>query len=255
MALLKLRAAPFILIEDDCRKNTLPLLLELTDNQRCPLNLFCYEQPITYWTGVFRNKTNLTFHEEYNQNNFEKYTIQKCSVVIDSLNQMVLYLGWKVTLKNLQKLRRNPNIVQLIAILHKDCLPHSSKLQTHLNHIANAIISYDANDCTKISYTLKKGGKVIRSEESLFYDSNSSVLKCVPIEKQSDKVSDEPEKLLPSNLSTFKIEVDQGDKLEKNKLQCLPYMSKIHEGQGKIIYEPDAVDDWDEEDPDEDLDI
>lgn len=29
----------------------------------------------------------------------------------------------------------------------------------------------------------------------------------------------------------------------------------VEEGGGKVFYQPDAVDDWDDEDPDDDLDI
>ncbi|PZC83565.1 hypothetical protein B5X24_HaOG207548 [Helicoverpa armigera] len=85
------------------------------------------------------------------------------------------------------------------------------------------------------------------------YDSKTSLLTLTPVIKQEIK-EEEPEKPLPTNLTTFKIEVDQNEKIQKYNLK-LPYMSKIHEGESKVYYEPDAVDDWDEEDPDEDLDI
>ncbi|CAG9104693.1 unnamed protein product [Plutella xylostella] len=167
---------------------------------------------------------------------------------------MVLGLGWKACLKYLIKLQRDPNVGQLIAILHKDCLTHSSKLQVHLNHIANAIISYNSENHSKISIVIRKSGKFYRSEELLSYDNKTRTLKSIPIIKESKKSEDEPARPSPSNLTTFKIEMDQSEKLEKYKLK-LPYMSKINEGEGKVFYEPDAVDDWDEEDPDEDLDI
>ncbi|KAJ8713023.1 hypothetical protein PYW08_008327 [Mythimna loreyi] len=138
-------------------------------------------------------------------------------------------------------------------VLSLDCLQHSSKLQIYLNHLVNVIITFDRTNPHKIWIKLKKGSKVIRSEEILSYDSKTSTLVLSPVIRQ-EKKEEEPEKPLPANLSTFKIEVDQNEKIQKYNLK-LPYMSKIHEGESKVYYEPDAVDDWDEEDPDEDLDI
>ncbi|KAI8442291.1 hypothetical protein MSG28_005844 [Choristoneura fumiferana] len=106
---------------------------------------------------------------------------------------------------------------------------------------------------SKIWVQLKKSGKIVKSEEVLTYDSRTSTLKSTIVIKDLNK-EEEPAKLMPSSLTTFKIEMDQTEKLEKYKLK-LPYMSKINEGESKVYYEPDFVDDWDEEDPDEDLDI
>lgn len=253
MTLLKLRSAPIVLIEDDGNRNIIPLLSELTQHEKNTINMFCYEQPISNWRTVFREKSNVIFHEEFKPESYEKYTSTKGSVIIDSVNQMSLCLNWNASLKYIRKLNNDSNVLQVILILHKDCLSHFSKLQAHLNHVSNAIVSYDPKESNKVRVQLKKSGKIVKTEEILSYDIQTSTLKSAPITKE-EKKEDEPEKPLPSNLSTFKIEIDQTDKLEKYKLQ-LPYMSKINEGVSKVYYEPDAVDDWDEEDPDEDLDI
>lgn len=253
MTLLKLRSAPIVLIEDDGNKNILPLLSELTQHEKNSINMFCYEQPVSNWRKVFREKSNVVFHEEFETESYDKYTSVKSTVIIDSVNQMAFCLTWNESLKYLKKLNNDPNILQVILILHKDCLSHFSKLQAHLNHISNAIVSYDPKESNKVRIQLKKSGKVLKTKEILSYDFQASTLKSVPIIKE-EKKEDEPEKPLPSNLSTFKIEIEQTDKLERNKLK-LPYMSKINEGVSKVYYVPDSVDDWDEEDPDEDLDI
>lgn len=253
MTLLKLRSAPIVLIEDDGNKNIVPLLTALTEHEKNTINMFCYEQPVSNWNKVFREKSNVVFHEEFKPKSYENYTSVKGSVILDSVNQMTLCLSWNESLKYLQKLNNDPNVLQVILILHKDCLSHFSKLQAHLNHISNAIVSYDSKESNKVRIQLKKSGKVVKTEEVLTYDIRTSTLKSTPVIKDIKK-EDEPEKPLPSNMSTFKIEIEQTDKLEKNKLK-LPYMNKINEGVSKVYYEPDAVDDWDEEDPDEDLDI
>ncbi|XP_063388980.1 elongator complex protein 5 [Cydia fagiglandana] len=252
MTLYKLKTAPTVLIEDDYDKNIVPLLLELANYDKHELHMLCYEKPASYWKCVFKNK-NVIFHEDPNIGHLEEIGSSKCSVIIDSINQMSLCLGWTDCFKHLRRFISSTDVVQLIFILHKDCLSHYSKTQSQLHHIASAIVSYDAVDSSKIWVQLKKSGKIVKSEEILTYDSRTSTLKSNIVIKNKKK-EEEPAKPLPSSLSTFKIEMDQTEKLEKYKLK-LPYMSKIHSGESKVYYEPDAVDDWDEEDPDEDLDI
>lgn len=253
MTLFKLKSAPIVLLEDDGSKNLLPLLKELSQHEQNSLHIFCYEQPVSLWKNVFKDRSDTLYHEEFNPDLINKYTSVKSSVIIDSVNQMALCLHWNQCLHYVKQLHMSPNISQLILILHKDCLSHYSKLEIHLNHIANAVVSYDPLDPFKVSVLVKKGGKLLKREEILSYDNKNSLLKLTPILKEGKKEK-EPEKPLPSDLTTFKIEVEQTEKLEKYKLK-LPYMSKINEGESKVYYEPDAVDDWDEEDPDEDLDI
>ncbi|KAH8418224.1 hypothetical protein KR222_001478 [Zaprionus bogoriensis] len=51
---------------------------------------------------------------------------------------------------------------------------------------------------------------------------------------------------------TFKIELDEDEVVARNAL-TLPYERTSDAGEGNIIYTPDADDDFDDEDPDEDL--
>lgn len=251
MTLFRIKSAPFVLIEDDLTKNILPLLIELIKDEKDHVNLFCYEQPSTLWRNVLKHHSNINYHDEFNSDLSKKSA--KCSVIIDSVNQMALNMGWHESLKCLKRLQSDPNVNRLILVLHRDCMLHTAKLQSHLHHMVNAIISYDNTNPQKVWVKLKKGSKVLKSEELITYDNMSSSLRFTPVIKEQKKEEETP-KLLPGNLTTFKIEVDQSEKIHKDNLK-LPYMSKIHEGESKVYYEPDAVDDWDEEDPDEDLDI
>ncbi|EDW33153.1 GL24641 [Drosophila persimilis] len=52
--------------------------------------------------------------------------------------------------------------------------------------------------------------------------------------------------------STFKIELDEDEVVARNAL-TLPYERTSEPAEGNIIYTPDADDDFDDEDPDEDL--
>lgn len=251
--LLKLKSAPFVLIEDDINQNTIPLLLDLVQGDKGRLHFFSYEQDLRNWKAIFRHTTDAIFHEEFFPEDCDKFTGTKGIIIIDSLNQIILSLGWSIFQQNLRKLRRNANIIQIIVILHKDCLAHTSQLH-HIGHLASATVSYSLTQKNKVSITLKKNGKVFRSEEMLYYDDINNVLKSKPIQEEHKAAVADPQQPSPGSLTTFKIEVDQIEKMEKSKLK-LPYMSKINHGDSKVFYEPDAVDDWDEEDPDEDLDI
>ncbi|CAK1541560.1 unnamed protein product [Leptosia nina] len=248
MTLFKLKSATTILIEEDYNRNCLPLLEDLVQGDDI-LNILCFEQPVAAWQDTFVNKR-VHCLSEYTDKILK--TNEKSTVIIDSVNQLALSLGWKQCLRHLRTFQLDSYITKLIIILHKDCILLNSKLQIQLNHLAHAIISFDSKCCDKLNIQIKKAGKFIKSEESIMYDSKANCIRLTPIIKQSTK--SEEEKVAPANLTTFKIETDQIHQLEKNKLK-LPYMSKINEGQGRVFYEPDAVDDWDDEDPDDDLDI
>ncbi|CAG9791367.1 unnamed protein product [Diatraea saccharalis] len=253
MTLFKLKAAPIILIEDNENTNSIPLIQELFIQEKSKLHIFCYEQSISLWENVFRSHPHTIYHEELNANFLEKHTNENITIFIDSVNQMSVHSGWNNCFKIIQKLLTISNVNKLVLTLHTDCLHLSSKLRINLNHIASAIVSFDTTDSSKLHIILKKNGKVVKHYEMLTYDTKIKTLKLIPIVKE-EKEEVQTERIAPEKLTTFKIEVDQTDKLEKYKLK-LPYMSKINEGESKIFYEPDAVDDWDEEDPDEDLDL
>ncbi|XP_023943750.2 elongator complex protein 5 [Bicyclus anynana] len=251
MTMFKLKAASFVLIEDDCNKNPLPLISELVENST-RLKILCYEQPVCVWQNISSANSLQCYKESQLDEWLSSSSDEKCTYIIDSVNQMILDKGWCNCLKYIRKVLLTPGMVKLIVILHQDCLTNS-KIQIQLSHIANAIVSYDKVNPLMIRTKIKRGGKFFKSKEIVSLDTLSSSLKLTPVEKEIVS-NDEPEKVLPNELSTFKIEVDQLQQLEKNKLK-LPYMSKINEGKGKVYYEPDAVDDWDDEDPDDDLDI
>lgn len=250
MTLFKLKATSCVLIEDDCNKNVLPLISELVENSGCnALKILCYEQPVFVWQNIFTRNSLQCFRDLQEWLNS---TTDKCIYVIDSVNQMILDIGWNNCIKHIQSLLLNPTLIQLILILHRDCLMNS-RIQIQLHHLANAVVSYEEKNPHQIIVQIKKNGKFFKSEETISYNALTSSLKLTPVVKEVASTG-EPEKIQPNELSTFKIEVDQTQQLEKNKLK-LPYMSKIDEGKGKVYYEPDAVDDWDDEDPDDDLDI
>jgi hypothetical protein len=77
-----------------------------------------------------------------------------------------------------------------------------------------------------------------------------------PIKKPDKEVIDNAiAHSIPENMSTFKISLSEKDKESRNNL-VLPYLPKENDNSGgKIHYAFDDIDDWDDEDPDDDLDI
>ncbi|XP_050677634.1 elongator complex protein 5 [Leptidea sinapis] len=250
MTLFKLQTSACILVEDHLSNNCLPLIRDLILNDPC-LILLCYEQPAELWRDVLKQK-HLICYDEYSPDKWIKPT-KRTTIIIDSVNQMALFHGWNECLNFIKSLEFDSNITKLILILHKDCLLLNTKLQIHLNHMAHSIVSYDAKQLDKIHVQIKKAGKVVKSEEVLSWDVDNEILKATTVVTQLKNI-DVVENVSPASLTTFKIETDQIAQMERNKFQ-LPYMSKINEGQGRVFYEPDAVDDWDDEDPDDDLEI
>ncbi|KAM7357664.1 elongator complex protein 5 [Cochliomyia hominivorax] len=55
-------------------------------------------------------------------------------------------------------------------------------------------------------------------------------------------------------LGTFKIELDEEEMVARNAMK-MPYEKAMEATESNIIYTPDAADDFDDEDPDEDLNI
>ncbi|GBP70090.1 hypothetical protein EVAR_98922_1 [Eumeta japonica] len=108
-----------------------------------------------------------------------------------------------------------------------------------------------SRDSTVISVKWKKSGKLFKSKEVLSYDKENLI--STPIKDEQQKALEDVE-ININKIATFKIGLEENEKIERNKLE-LPYMNKIHSGQSKVYYEPDIVDDWDDEDPDDDLDV
>lgn len=124
-----------------------------------------------------------------------------------------------------------------------------------------------ANVCVTISdekylqiLTKKTGGTIARKfyqyELNGQHDNNWFVKE---IKYDLGKIKDSGNKMEsaidPESLATFKINVDGEEELIARNSLKLPYERTTDEpkSESKIIYNPDSDDDFDEEDPDEDL--
>ena len=108
----------------------------------------------------------------------------------------------------------------------------------------------------------------VLNEEILKFESDWSI-KISPFEDTTVKKIIEEEELI-DNLTTFNLETTKDTEKKAKDNLVLPFYKdtqiagqvKIQgqvesksETQGKIYYEPDSGDDWDDEDPDDDLDF
>ncbi|KAI8394337.1 Elongator complex protein 5 [Radiomyces spectabilis] len=118
----------------------------------------------------------------------------------------------------------------------------------------------------------RKSGKVQYETNGFFVDLNSNTLKIVPGSQLTGKEVEEKEESIESDLPqgmanlSFNLSLTEEQKKAKENL-VLPYMKvqnadaysievdQTKKAEGTIYYEPDAADDFDDEDPDDDLDI
>ncbi|KAK4872223.1 hypothetical protein RN001_016347 [Aquatica leii] len=173
-------------------------------------------------------------------------TTDSSVIVIDSLVHAVMQHTFRKIYTTIKELMDNKNILRVIAVFHVDL--ENSTLR-YFQHLATMQLILQPEE--RISYVYKKGRKVIAQTES--YRIENGILKCEQIKPVTAKVL--LQNLNPEELSTFRISLNDNEKELRNQV-VLPYLPKENDkGEGQIFYEFDQVDDWDEEDPDDDLDI
>ncbi|XP_044742997.1 elongator complex protein 5 [Chrysoperla carnea] len=187
---------------------------------------------------------------------------EECILIIDSLIDLIYVFGEGFCVQEIQKLLRNKLILQIITVLHTDVL-YNELIPKYFTFLSTLNIVAKSSDV--IEYTHKRlNGKVIKKLVKLSY--NNRVLTSKEIELndllQSESIPYQPN---PDKLTTFKIGLEENEIESRNKL-VLPYL-KTEENKGKpqvtigdnsggkILYLPDEYDDFDEEDPDDDLDV
>lgn len=196
-------------------------------------------------------------------------------VCIDSLTPILFNSGLSQCYKDLHRLltwsrNEEKKLHQLICIVHRDAVPNKVETLAQLRHIAITVFQMEPSTYANMSgwstVTLthrKSGGKVIKQTEEFFVDKdNNLVSKEKKKKKRRKDTSRGGDTVDPcatvQNLTTFKLTLNPQEEKARSQL-VLPYTRKnITEetsGGGKVFYEPDAADDWDDEDPDDDLDV
>lgn len=161
---------------------------------------------------------------------------------------------------NLIQTNKNKRQVQMVALIHKDMLPDNNALKyfLHLARTSLDVTPYEA-DCSKVYVKHKKSnGKLIDEVSLVSFDDYFNIEINEIKEETVDKRTSEDQFVKDmSHLTTFKLDLESEEKQARSEL-VLPYIkTNVNQsgGGGNIYYEPDQRDDWDEEDPDDDLDI
>ncbi|KAL4221102.1 Elongator complex protein [Mactra antiquata] len=193
------------------------------------------------------------------------------AIVCDSLSPLILHRSAPYTCQTVTKLAsakiQAAEVDQVVCLLHKDL--HDNHSINLLHHIATTIITVKPpkfEHFLMATHTLHKrlSGKVIKLEEH-FTLNNEYVIQDITEVKSIDtsKVAMETSQPDPTANLTFNLTLTDKEKEARSQVK-LPYtydQSRQDEtltksvGEGKIFYQPDEADDFDEEDPDDDLDI
>ncbi|XP_052008420.1 elongator complex protein 5-like [Xyrauchen texanus] len=187
-------------------------------------------------------------------------------LIIDSLSLVLRHHDPVVICKRLHELKKGGVIKTIIGLLHSDL--HSQGIVSILCHLASTVISVASvnNERHAVAKTTRstKSGKVLQEEEyfNVSEDATLSVQARPHQPGHAQKELDVAEADPTSNL-TFNLRLSEEEKKAKEKV-ALPFVFSQEKksallrpspGSGRIMYEPDANDDFDEEDPDDDLDV
>eukprot|EP00092_Neocalanus_flemingeri_P020087 GFUD01021748.1.p2 GENE.GFUD01021748.1~~GFUD01021748.1.p2 ORF type:complete len:287 (+),score=104.59 GFUD01021748.1:56-916(+) len=197
-------------------------------------------------------------------------------IVIDSVTDLLLFQKPTAVANLIRKLRQKAsNKAKLIGILHQGCL--DDNIVKDIEHLANTTVVLEKLDETeaypklcKISHR-KLGGKLVTSKEVIKFDTVGNIkVETFQEKKAKSKYNDEDDAdETIDKLTTFNIGTSKNKEKEAKGKLVLPFYTdeqkqsvaaagevKIQgENPGKIYYEPDSGDDWDDDDPDDDLDF
>ncbi|XP_072233034.1 elongator complex protein 5 [Leuresthes tenuis] len=188
------------------------------------------------------------------------------TLVIDSLSWILRHVSSPAVCKTLQQLKKGGAVRAIIGLLHADM--HQRGTVGSVCHLANSVITVapgtKGDEATAKLTKRSKSGKVLQDEEIFSINEDLTVTvqskPSNPEHKQSDTIEQQVD---PTANLTFNLRLSDTERKAKEKL-ALPFVfskekktALLHSGpgSGRILYEPDANDDYDQEDPDDDLDV
>ncbi|XP_062849245.1 elongator complex protein 5 [Trichomycterus rosablanca] len=241
------------------------------------------------FAGLYSNRKHLFhFHNAYgdplgwtNQSSFtvkqfctpditrlihEKQHGKASVLVIDSFSWVLRHCDPAFICQELQKLKRGGSVRMIIGLLHMDL--HQQGVIGTICHLASTVISVtpasNATHALAKTTCRKKSGKVMQEHEffSITEDLTLS-LENKPGQHGHVQTDVDSNEVDPTLNLTFNLRLSAVEKEAKEKV-ALPFifseekksaLLRPNQGSGRIMYEPDANDDFDEEDPDDDLDV
>uniref|UniRef100_A0AAV2KPN0 Elongator complex protein 5 n=1 Tax=Knipowitschia caucasica TaxID=637954 RepID=A0AAV2KPN0_KNICA len=164
----------------------------------------------------------------------------------------------------LHQLNKGGTVKTIMGLLHVDM--HQKGTVGSVCHLATSLISLApgnrSDSCVAKITKRTKSGKVLQEEQPFCINEDLSIIVLNKSSNMEQTVQEEHQ-IDPTVNLTFNLRLSDKEREAKEKL-LLPYMfSKDKKtallysgsGSGRILYEPDANDDYDQEDPDDDLDF
>lgn len=185
-------------------------------------------------------------------------------LVIDSFSWILRHLSPPAVCKTIQQLRKGGAVRAIIGLLHADM--HQRGTVGSVCHLATSNITVapgmKGDEAVAKITKRSKSGKVLQDEEIFSIKEDLTIV--VQSRRLGSKQTDpEEQETDPTANLTFNLRLSNTEREAKEKL-ALPFVfskekktALLHSGpgSGRILYEPDANDDYDQEDPDDDLDV
>ncbi|XP_052212717.1 elongator complex protein 5-like isoform X2 [Dreissena polymorpha] len=193
------------------------------------------------------------------------------AVVIDNLSLSLLHRGAPYTCQTLAQIRetkiQGADVEQVVCSLHSDL--HDNISLSLVEHLATTVVKVTEPKMDQFFMAAnilhkRQSGKVIRTMEHFNINDQYGVFNVTEVKSVSatPSVMDSKQPDPTANL-TFNLTLTDKEKEARSQVK-LPYTYDREKqddrllksvGEGKIFYQPDEADDFDEEDPDDDLDI
>ncbi|XP_062607884.1 elongator complex protein 5-like [Saccostrea cucullata] len=191
-------------------------------------------------------------------------------VVLDSLSPLLTHTSPPFTCKTLHGLAFSADlgsqVQQVVGLIHGDLHDDNSLTLIHhtvttIHKLVPAITSYSMFCCNTLHK--KASGKVIKIKESFNITEDFRVTGVAEVKQLTQSVPQDQNQTDPAANLPFNLSLSEKEKEARSQV-ILPYtINKERQesvlaksvGEGKIFYQPDEADDFDEEDPDDDLDI
>ena len=187
-------------------------------------------------------------------------------VLLECLTEVFALLPEQEAARLVARVRRVTGATRrLVAVLHTDCLP--AELVAAVAHSATTTVTTEPRPpATLVTVRHRKpGGRLVTSRELL--TSVEGRPRVVPYTQEKEQVVEEEDvEATIGQLTTFSLNTRKEAEQEAREALVLPFYKEEQRGevrlqgaqgaaQGAIYYEPDSGDDWDDEDPDDDLDF
>ncbi|XP_068164673.1 elongator complex protein 5 isoform X4 [Antennarius striatus] len=188
------------------------------------------------------------------------------ALVIDSLSWILRHHSPSIVCRTLDQLRKGGTVRAVIGLLHADM--HQRGTVGSVCHLATSVITVapgmKGDEAVAKMTKRSKSGKVVQDEEIFsIRDDLTVITQSRPSPPGLRPTEPAEQEMDPTAKLTFNLRLSGAEREAKEKLSLPFVFSKekktalLHSvpGSGKILYEPDANDDFDDEDPDDDLDV